>query len=221
MILFIYCFLFIVLIVALIVLIISKRKVRKSETHVTGSSKQSNIKDSSVLNLLPHHHYDMEHDCIVFKDGTYRDLIQIKTQDLRSASYDEILYAELKFSRFYKKYADDLKIIATNFPADTHEQQDYVKHKISETKNKIHKKWLKKRLRELKWLEKHRTKREFFFMIFGKDVEDIIRKRDMIAETLGTDKNGFAILINYEKKEAILKKLNNKALSVMGRGDKD
>lgn len=202
-------------------LIISKRKAKKAEADTTKESTVKSIKDGSCLDILPHHHYDAEHDCIVFNDGSNIDIIQVKTLDLKGASDDEIMYEELKFSRFYKKYADDLKIIAINFPYNTKEQQEYVKHKISATKNTVHKKWLNKRLNELQWLEEHRTKREFFFMIFGENAEDIIRKRDIVTETLGTDKNGFAILIDYQKKEDLLKKLNNKAISIMKRGAKD
>ena len=216
MMLILYCILFIVLLVAMIILIITKiREKGSGDTVSKVNAKSGKAEDDAFIKIAPYADYDMEHDCILMRDGTYIDFIQIKTQDLKNASEDEIMYTELKFSRFYRKYSDDIKIIATNFPADTQKQQQYLQHKIANMKNVIFKKELKRKLKELKWLEKNRTTREFYFMIFGKNVEEIMKNRNSVVEMLGTDKKGFAILMDYEKKKIILRKLNNKALNVL------
>lgn len=52
------------------------------------------------------------------KDKTYMDIIQINTKDLVSASNDDIEYDIMRYIKLYKMYADDIKIVAMNFPAE-------------------------------------------------------------------------------------------------------
>ena len=172
-----------------------------------------------ITEIIPLAQYDSLHDCILLQDGSCMDFLQIRSKDLNNASPDSITYDRLRYTKLYKKYPDDIKIIITNFPTDTSEQQAYVRHKISTTKNTIQKKWLNKKLEEIIWLENNRTCRSFYYMIFGKDAEELMKRRDIFTSTLGTDKDGLIIIIDEETKVAILRKLNNKNACIMKRGE--
>ena len=49
----------------------------------------------------------------------------IKHKGLVSASNDDIEYDIMRYIKLYKMYADDIKIVAMNFPCRTGKQQEY------------------------------------------------------------------------------------------------
>lgn len=71
-----------------------------------------------------------------------------------NSSDDEIDFDQYRYTKLYKIYSDDLKIICMNFPCNTQKQQSYLKKKIEGTNNAKMKHWLQRRLDELEWLEK-------------------------------------------------------------------
>lgn len=80
------------------------------------NSKQRNAEISkNTLQLIPERDYDDELEAfIVDKDMTgyqYMDLIEIKSQDLQNLSDDEVYFNMAKFSRCFKRYDADIKII--------------------------------------------------------------------------------------------------------------
>lgn len=214
----IYGILLLVCIVALIILTVNR--VRDKNKSESVSSNPTTSINKSMIDLLPFAYYDEIHDCFILKaDNSCMDLLQIQTKDLANASYDSVKYDIIKFTRLYKKYVDDFKIIATNFPSDTSEQQAYVRHKLETTNNEVHKAWLKKKLEELIWLEKNRTTREFYYMFWGKAPEEIIKNRNVFVNSLGNTKDGLISIIEQDKKVAIIRKLNNKNAMIMRRGE--
>ena len=71
---------------------------------------------------------------------------------------------------------------------------------------------LKADLRELSWLEKHNTTREFYFMIFADSLENLEKNRRTIKANLSTGRDGLVDDIPDEKKEQIMTRMNNKNL---------
>lgn len=192
--------------------LIAKKKKEKNTVSTDGKKDGSEHSetDKFTTNLLPIRNYDAESQCFCMRDNTYMDLMEITCKDLVSASEDENNYDCLKFTKFYKTYADDIKLISLNFPSNTKKQQKYFNYKIERTKNRINKKWLQQHLLELLWIEKNKTNREFYFMIFAESLEDLYQKRNIITSTLISGKRGLINFITQEKKEQILYKINNK-----------
>ncbi len=215
---YIYLFIFIALVVALIATTVSKKKQQKTRKETSNSNDNNMyVTNKNISDCIPIKDYEELYNAFKHRDG-YMDLLQINSKDLGNASEDAITYDRLRFAKLYKKYDDDLKIIISNFPSDTSKQQQYVNRKIAKTRNPIYKKWLFKKLDELIWVEKNRTSREFYYMFWGKDEEDIIKKRDDIKGILGTEKNGLVSTISKEKKISIIRKMTNKNAMIMGKG---
>ncbi len=182
--------------------------------------KKCNGYDKTMDELIPIADYDNELDCYVYKDGTLlMDMMQFKAQNLADLSNDEREYMNLKFSRWYKKYAPDIKLIMMNFPSDMSQQKIYWEKKVNDKKNEIFKSWQKKKLSELDWIEKNRTSREFYFMFWGENREDFLRNRERHIESLGTGPLGYIDYIDSNKKDNILYKYNNMC-SIVNRKEK-
>lgn len=216
----IYSILLLALIVGLIMLIIKRVKDKKKRGPEREREKVDTVNEL-IIKILPYADYDTLHDCVLYREGGCMDLLQVVTKDLENASPDTVLYDIAKFEKLLKKYPDDIKVIGTNFPSSTSEQQEYLRHKISVTKNEIQKKWLNKKLEELIWIENNRTNREFYYMFWGKDVDEIIKRREIFLSTLGTDKNGLVSIMDRDKKIAILNSLNNKNARIMKKNRKE
>lgn len=166
--------------------------------------------DKKLQDLIPVATF--ESGAFRFQDGSYMDMIQIVTKDLLNMSSDALAYDNLTMANFYKTYADDLKIIALNFPKSTKQQQKYYEKKILEERNPVYKKFLNQELDRLKEIEKKNTEREYYFLIFAKNLEDLHNKQLRVLHTLGN--NGQVVEIEEKKKKQILEKLNNKNTSI-------
>ena len=166
--------------------------------------------DKEMQSLLPI--ADFEGDAFRFQDGTYMDLIQIVTKDLLNMSTSALAYDNLTMANFYKTYADDLKIVALNFPKSTKQQQHYYEHKLAIERNPVYKKFLEQDYNLLKETEQKTTEREYYFMIFAKNVEDLHNKQMRIFHTLGG--NGQVVKLENKKKIQIIQKINNKSTTI-------
>ena len=188
------------LIVTIIILIVYLLQNRTNSKEKETEKKTSGY-DKSMMQLIPIIDYDDELNCYVYNDGTLMDLMQIKSQNLADLSNDEREFMNLKYTRWYKKYAPDIKLIMMNFPSDMTKQKNYWEHKF--------KNWQQKKISELNWIEKNRTSREFYFMFWGQNREDFLKNREQHLESLGTGPLGYIEYINKDKKDSILFKFNN------------
>ena len=200
---------YVLLLAACIVALIANTHKKKNKTVK---------KKSEETSILPYADYDIEYDCICYKDlELYMDILQVRTKDLYNASEDMITFDVIRMTQLFRKYAGDLKIIATNFPSDTKQQQEYIKYKIKHTKNAVNQKWLKKKLKELEYIENNRTNREFYLMFWGSSKDEIVKNREMILTSLGKGikDSGLVECMEFDKKLAILRKLNNKSSKII------
>ena len=166
------------------------------------------FKNKKMNELLPIK--DIENDYFILSDNSIIDVFQIKTKNLSSASEDEIEFDIMQFSRLYKVYGDDLKIVSLNFPTNTKEQQNYVLHKINSTNNTIYKMHLQEKLSQLVWIEKNMTDREYYLFIFS---NDNLKHKDNIA-TLEKCIENHLKKIDIQKKKQILYQINNKNTAI-------
>lgn len=142
------------------------------------------------------------------------DFMQVQSKDLNSASSDEVEYDILKFCKVYRLYEDDIKLVVMNFPCNTKEQQAFLKRKKDQTTNPVFRKYLGRQIEELAWLEKNRTTREYYFMLFADSVEDLEENKRTLKAVLHTGKDGLLSEITDQKKHQILYRLNNKCSQV-------
>ena len=177
-----------------------KNKNRKEKIHIT----------DTVKDVIDVYFYDDKLKCFIMKDKSYIDIIQINTKDLVSASEDDIEYDIMRYIKLYKMYADDMKIVAMNFPCRTGKQQEYFRRKLQNTSNEIYKRFLQRNLDELVWIEKNDMVREYYYMIFGKKDTDIKKNRDLMFNVLGKGRSELLSEMDKNKKIQILERMNNK-----------
>lgn len=165
--------------------------------------------DKPMTDLLNFKYID---GCFVKEDGSTFDFVQINCKDLIAASDDENEYDSLCFQKLYKKYPGDLKIIGINFPTNTKENKEYVRHKITNTKNSVYKRMLQEKYEELDWIEKWKTDREYYLMFFSSSTEE--HKANLSSILYILSDNHLASQITEDKKKKVLFKINNKCTSV-------
>lgn len=180
-------------------------KIRKGQEK-DGAKKPVQKK---VAELLPVTGFDAEDHCYQMKEGLM-DLMQVSSKDLVTSSADEVEYDCLKFCKAYRLYEGDLKLIVMNFPCNTKEQQEYLQRRMSRTSNMVFKQYLQRQIDELEWLEKNNTTREFYFMFWASDQEELEENRRALQASLHTGRDGLLAEIPDKKKHQILYRLNNK-----------
>ena len=190
--------------------------IRMTLVKKENKKSRTKIKKVGYINsIIPIIRYLDEPDCFELKDGSYMDLLQINTKDLENTSEAEIEFDVMKYAKLYKIYADDLKIISMNFPCVTLEQQNYLMHKISNTKNIVLKKRLQIKLNTLIQIEKERTRKEFYIMCFSKSLEEHYKNRNTFRIYMETVGRGSMIEeLSRQKKERILFKMNNMSTAI-------
>lgn len=179
-----------------------QKKRKKGDKEDTVSKK--------TQKYLPEIIWDDNFDCFVKEDGSCIDFVKIVSKDLSNISQDEIEVDQYRFMKLYRTYSDDLKIICMNFPCNTQKQQRYLEKKINDTKNKVQKDSLKRKLNELKWLEKNRSTREYYYMVLSKSIEDHRNNKNIIFGSLTSGRDGLVENLSKEEKIQIFFKLNNK-----------
>lgn len=147
-----------------------------------------------------------DNDRIVTKTGII-NLFQIETKDIYSFSETERNMHIFNFVHFIRGLDDDFKIITMKFPVSTKTQQNYVRKRLSMTKNIIYKSFLEEKLTELERLEETRFNKEFYLMTFYKLNDDIEQKERKLGSITSPAVNLYQM--TADKKIRILYKLNN------------
>lgn len=145
-------------------------------------------------------------DMYLYKDGTCMDILKIISKDWKNAAEIDRDYDIARWSKFYRMYYPDIQIVALNFKYATSVQQQYLNQIIPRQKNPFLKAQLERKLKELKYIEKNYTRREFFLFVYGKNPEDLTKDRSRILELL----NNMVEPVPFGLKQDILFKINNK-----------
>lgn len=165
------------------------------------TKKSVEIDNRKILKIR---RYDEEISAFVLEDGTFLDIVCLVASDLDNMGYDEIEYLMLKMENFLKTYADDIKLIALNFPTDASRQIRSQKNDLERAANPIQRYYLERDIRESELAAKNTTVREYYFMIFA---ENEAKHDEHLKE--------FAVLgdsvraIPFSKKAQILYRLHN------------
>ena len=137
----------------------------------------------------------------------YMEIYQICTKDLNSLTVDEVNMHIGELTTFLRGYSDDIKIICMSYPVNTEVQQKHLSNKIQNTDNEIYIKFLNKKLERLKLLEKLRTNKEFYLVLYFKNERDK-REKEIYIQRKANRAMGIEP-IDIDKKVKILYKLNN------------
>lgn len=204
----VYAVLFFIMIAAGVFLLAANKKKsgKKGTKDLSGEAYSG---DRGMADLIPIRRYDRANGYYILEDGTSMDLFQVRAKDLINASDDEVEYDCMRFAKFYKTYADDIKIVSLNYPCNTARQQEYLRKKLENTNNPNKRYWINRKLEEEIWIEENKSTREFYFMCFA-SCENMDKNKRKIISTLQTGTDGLIIPMTPEKKEQILYKLNNK-----------
>lgn len=187
------------------------KKIKKEDGKKVKAVKR-NTEEKNTAKLLPIK--DVYNNAFVYTDNTLMDLLLINCKDLVSCSEDEVQNDIFNLNKFNKLYGDDYKIIGINFPTNTKSQQSYYQHKIANEKNPILREIQEEKLNELIEVEKQRTDREYYLMIFGKDIENLNSNRNIALNSLSPVNLIQTMTLN--KKISILFKLANKSSAIFG-----
>lgn len=179
----------------------------KSALNNKKQKEAKKIVSNKTINLIPIAFYDDENECFVKQNSEVFDLLQFKTKNLLTSDDNTIEEDIFKITGYLRTTLYDVKIIAINFAVDTHQQQQYFKHKIELCKNNVFREMLERKLIEVSDIAKNKTQREYYLMIFSANNDSINDDRLKALQSLG----GLITTVKKEKKIQVLKRINNKA----------
>ncbi|MYL39827.1 hypothetical protein [Halobacillus litoralis] len=163
--------------------------------------KSSFAELSPLIDITANGYFQLNHE-----EG-YFDIVQLTSKDiyaLNNADKEKNIYT---LAYFYQWYLNDIKIIPLNFPVDTSTQQRHILQKLDKTTKKEYRFFLEQKLKELQFIEKERTNREYYMFIYADDeytlhsrINNIDRLVNMVLPV---------VKLSDEKKINILYKLFN------------
>lgn len=202
----------------------SKSRSTKSEKHISCSQKklkkqeEKNRKNMQNIakvtktteKILPFKR--IVKNVFEYKNGTYLDILQIKTKDLTIVSETEIMTDISQIQKFCKMYNGDIKFVGINFPTNTKGQQSYYRHKITVEQNPIYSEILSEKLEELENVERKSTDREYYLFIFADSYDDLINNRGIALSTLGSPNSLIREIDLYQKLQCLHKMTNKNTI---------
>lgn len=100
-------------------------------------------------------------------NGGFFGIWQLQSTDINAMHDQEAGRNIYTLAKAYQGDKDPFKIISLNLPVSTQKQQQYLKKKIREAPNALSLRFLRKKLKELQYLEWGRTNREYFLFLYG------------------------------------------------------
>ena len=153
-----------------------------------------------------------EYDAFLLRDKSIIDIFKISTRDLNSAKDYDIEFDIALFTKLYRSYKGDLKIITMNYPVDTVTQEYFINQVLERTANPIAREDLETEKELLHITNQTFHEREFYLMFFAKNEADYRDKRNQL---IGNLKNyGLLQEMNLAKKIQILYKMNNPTCNI-------
>ena len=143
------------------------RAAKKKEDKVVDPAEEM-ANEKSMTELLPIRYYDHQYECYRMQKDQCMDILKIRDKDLLSMSPEEVQFDCMIYTKFYKIYAGDVKLISMNFPVNTSEQIIYLENKLETEQNPRRKKWLRIKLNEELNLQKTGLPESIILCIFQK-----------------------------------------------------
>lgn len=163
----------------------------------------------NIIEQIPIREYD-EEGFFILADHRIMNIFEIQGQSFYNASEDEINNKVYRLREYYRMQQEDIKLIFMNYPTNTTRQQNFLESKLAYNENPYYKKWLEKELGILVNLEKYRTDRVAFILIFANNENAYNRQVELLKQKSSL----FILDMSYKKKITVLKKLNNMNKSI-------
>lgn len=185
-----------------------KKWKKKNQTKQFQKKRKKKKKKPVVLRqvkeILP---FLQIHDNYILTKHGVMDILQIQTKDIYAMNPKDLeilLYSE---ARMYRSNSEPIKIIALNFPANTQMQQNYWLKKQKQTEDPLRLQFIEQKIHELGYLEKSRTNREFFRILYAETPEQLEDQKNLIIRST---QHSFRLeTLSKKKKLDILFLLNN------------
>ncbi|PFE34858.1 hypothetical protein CN270_09185 [Priestia megaterium] len=140
-------------------------------------------------------------------DGGFFGIWQLQSTDINAMHDQEAGRNIYTLAKTYQGDKDPFKIISLNLPVSTQKQQQYLEKKIREAKNALSLRFLRKKLKELQYLEWGRTNREYFLFLYGPTELAVKERKDQFMRDIQL---AVPLLpVSYEKQINLLYKLYN------------
>lgn len=163
-----------------------------------------------IPELIPIVDYDDLLGCFRLRDDRFLDIMQLECKNLATMSRDEKQIDILRYSKLYKTYSGDLKIVGINYPTDTTSQLATCSTSWSKLKTPSIKSSLSEKIREMEAISKNYFDREYFVFVFAADEAELRDNRNILMATLANGAEHLLRRIDKEKKIQLLSKINNK-----------
>lgn len=158
--------------------------------------------------ILSQRYYSNEHDAFVMADGSFLDILSVRTKDRKNLKDEELKYYIYRYTKFYKQYEGDIKYISMNFPVDTSLQRKFMGSYAKKTLDKTRKKWLDRKIDEFNNLDNVVNRREYYLMYFAKTPAELVKNRS-ILKNFSAGRNNLFLEIEASEKFQVMKKLLN------------
>lgn len=117
-------------------------------------------------------------------DGGFFGIWQLQSTDINAMHDQEAGRNIYTLARTYQGDKDPFKIISLNLPVSTQKQQQYLEKKIREANNALSLRFLRKKLKELQYLEWGRTNREYFLFLYGPTELAVKERKDQFMRDI-------------------------------------
>lgn len=188
---------------------IQEQKERKSKKIKV---KSSFAEISPVIDMTANGYFQLNHE-----EG-YFEIVQLTSKDIYSLNQSDKDKNIYTLAYFYQWYLNDIKIIPLNFPVDTSTQQRHILRRLEKTTKREYRFFLEQKLKELQFIEKERTNREYYLFIYADDEYSLHSRIKNIDRLISVSLP--VVRLSEEKKINILYKLFNlNSKNKTARGD--
>lgn len=117
-------------------------------------------------------------------EGGFFGIWQLHSTDINAMHDQEAGRNIYTLAKTYQGDKDPFKIISLNLPVSTKKQQQYLEKKIREANNALSLRFLRKKLKELQYLEWGRTNREYFLFLYGPTELAVKERKDQFMQDI-------------------------------------
>jgi len=161
---------------------------------------------AGISELIPIKSYDDMLGAFVMKHG-YMDIYGIRTYNMDALSPYEQDYIIMQRLRFQQNYDGELKMVSIVFPVDLTEQRMFLVRKYDSTEDPLVREIIEEKLRELERLEDKTIERDYYYMIFAENEEEMHKDQVRIESLLQND----VVRLRKDKKIDIVRQLCNQS----------
>ena len=148
-----------------------------------------------------------ENDFFYMRNGEYLEILQLDSKDIYSLNESELNHDIQQLEMFFSVLVRDIKILPLNVPLNLEKQKDNMYRCLEHATKESYIATIKRRINELEKLEKIRTNREYFILLYA-DTEKKLREIINQGRAILSSTNPLSE-ISREKKLNIFFQLNN------------